>query len=695
MGDVSFIVDRLNAAPFNLELSMVTFSEKDPQELLQCFSDIFAAINPNQARDIKSETQEEMTWRMLEFLRIVKYKPPIDMLTFRQGIAEGTTDVIYPVMKWLLPQVEALKKRAFVGYYLSDVPIPDDLVHDEDITELHKQIKEMQAEFVQSHKSLEGMRGEGKDPAKLKQKINLLEEEREQLQSKIVSTKTKVTSKVSGNELAELQELSTALRRQQEEELELQNSLRKEREKLDASENRYQRANTRLREIRNSAADGSSAALLAQLMEETSSNRYRVNEKLPKEMEKKQQRILTLQKVLAEPVNTESDLARLHRQREQLDSEVKALQEKANSTKNPYGDKADLQLRQQAQIQKSVAKKKEDILAKLDKLTERKRQLLAEYEEKASLAEESKGNILKGEDWKNKYEAVKSKLTKYKKLKKELDDLNAETLILSRTEGILQNQEKQVCSMLSIQEKKKGVAGFQETADSLEKVSAAKGEIDEQKGQTLEEISKFVTEINQVIKERKSKLAPQIKDLRAVRQKFQELETEHSEKKKTYEAASMGYESKKAKLETEVTTYRNEANADETKYHYMNCMSTITDVAIRRVTAGLESQALRDKYTKKVQQQEDMTKRLKVLQKHVKEAVEPNKNQIEMLKDLKKLLDCKINNHRKGNVGGMISGGVSQGGAQENTAPAPVEAMMISDSEMDAMSIGNANVMVL
>lgn len=66
---------------------------------------------------------------------------------------------------------------------------------------------------------------------------------------------------------------SSPRRKQQEEELELQNSLRKEREKLESAENRYQRANTRLREIRSSAADGSSAALLSQLMEETSSNR--------------------------------------------------------------------------------------------------------------------------------------------------------------------------------------------------------------------------------------------------------------------------------------------------------------------------------------------------------------------------------------------------------------------------------------
>ena len=63
--------------------------------------------------------------------------------------------------------------------------------------------------------------------------------------------------------------------------------------------------------------------------------------------------------------------------------------------------------------------------------------------------------------------------------------------------------------------------------------------------------------------------------------------------------------------------------------------------------------------------QEDLTKRLKTLQKHVKEAVEPNKNQIEMLKDLKRLLQCKIDTHKKGNVGVMqVAGGGGGGGGE-------------------------------
>ena len=66
-------------------------------------------------------------------------------------------------------------------------------------------------------------------------------------------------------------------------------------------------------------------------------------------------------------------------------------------------------------------------------------------------------------------------------------------------------------------------------------VSEQKAEVDEVKGKTLEEISAVVEQINTQITSRKQKLAPQIKELRTLRTKFQELETEYLEKKGLYD----------------------------------------------------------------------------------------------------------------------------------------------------------------
>eukprot|EP00959_Pyramimonas_sp_CCMP1952_P323219 6763801-Pyramimonas_sp.AAC.2 len=274
MSDIQIIVDRLNAEPFNYGLSMVSLSEKNETELLQLVSDVFSYVAQSEPTNVRAEGNEGMTGRMTEFLRIVKYKPTVDQITFRQGISEGAKETLYPVLKWMLPQADALKKRAFVGYYMTDVPIPGELMHDEDTQLLVQEIRDLQADFVNVHKELEAMRSTNVDPNVLKQKNMLLEEEKEQLTARIASTKTKVHGKVQGAQLEELQTLSTALRRQQEEELELQIALRKEKERMATAEQKYQKSTARMREIRSNTADGSSAALFTQMSEDVNKNRY-------------------------------------------------------------------------------------------------------------------------------------------------------------------------------------------------------------------------------------------------------------------------------------------------------------------------------------------------------------------------------------------------------------------------------------
>jgi intraflagellar transport protein 81 len=68
------------------------------------------------------------------------------------------------------------------------------------------------------------------------------------------------------------------------------------------------------------------------------------------------------------------------------------------------------------------------------------------------------------------------------------------------------------------------VTGLSEAQEKLEQVSAAKGDIDEQKGKTLEDISVLVERLNLSIAEKKTFLAPLIRDLRTLRTQSQGLE---------------------------------------------------------------------------------------------------------------------------------------------------------------------------
>ena len=58
-----------------------------------------------------------------------------------------------------------------------------------------------------------------------------------------------------------------------------------------------------------------------------------------------------------------------------------------------------------------------------------------------------------------------------------------------------------------------------------------------------------VTKLNMTISVKKADLAPVIKELRPLRQRSQEIETSHNEKKSAYDTLAAGLESNRSKLE--------------------------------------------------------------------------------------------------------------------------------------------------
>ena len=68
------------------------------------------------------------------------------------------------------------------------------------------------------------------------------------------------------------------------------------------------------------------------------------------------------------------------------------------------------------------------------------------------------------------------------------------------------------------------MAGFRDAQDEMESVVAAKADLDQQKGRTLEDMSGLVGQLTMKIGERKARLAPIIKELRPLRQKCQNME---------------------------------------------------------------------------------------------------------------------------------------------------------------------------
>ncbi|XP_055461964.1 intraflagellar transport protein 81 homolog isoform X2 [Psammomys obesus] len=595
---IKFIVDSLNKEPFKKNYNLITFDSLGPMQLLQVLNDVLAEIDPKQDVDIREEMPEQTAKRMLNLLGILKYKPPgnaTDMSTFRQGLVIGSKPVIYPVLHWLLQRGNELKKRAYLARFLIKLEVPSEFLQDETVADTNKQYEELMEAFKTLHKECEQLKTSGFSTAEIRRDISAMEEEKDQLMKRVERLKKRVETVQNHQRMLKI---ARQLRVEKEREEFLAQQKQEQKNQLFHAVQRLQRVQNQLKSMRHAAADAKPESLMKRLEEEIKFNSYMVTEKFPKELENKKKELHFLQKVVSEPAMGHSDLLELESKVTEINTEINQLIEKKMMRNEPIEGKLSL-YRQQASI---ISRKKE---AKAEELQETKEKL-------ASLEREV---------------SVKTNQTR------EFDGAE-----------VLKGDERTI-------EEKKGISGYSYTQEELERVSALKSEVDEMKGRTLDDMSEMVKKLNSLVSEKKSALAPVIKELRQLRQKCQELTQECDEKKAQYDSCAAGLESNRSKLEQEVRGLREECLQEESKYHYTNCMIKNLEVQLRRATDEMKAyvssdqqekrKAIREQYTKNITEQENLGKKLREKQKAVRESHGPNMKQAKMWRDLEQLMECK------------------------------------------------------
>ncbi|KAL8180138.1 UNVERIFIED_CONTAM: Intraflagellar transport protein 81 [Gekko kuhli] len=246
---------------------------------------------------------------------------------------------------------------------------------------------------------------------------------------------------------------------------------------------------------------------------------------------------------------------------------------------------------------------------------------------------------------------LRSKNTLYKKKRLEIAEITAEYGILQRTEELLRQRHEDIQEQLQAIEAKKGISGYSYTQEELERVSAVKSEMDEMKGRTLDSMSEMVKKLNALVADKKSSLAPIIKDLRQLRQKCQELTQACEEKKTQYDSCAAGLESSRSALAQEVKVLREECGQEKSRYHHTNCMKRILDVQLQRAKEEMKMyispdpqerrKAIREQYSRMITEQENLGKKLREKQKAVRESHAPNMKQVKMWRDFESLMECK------------------------------------------------------
>ncbi|ETW10174.1 hypothetical protein H310_00544 [Aphanomyces invadans] len=649
MSEVQLIVEKLNKEPFNHNFTLVAFDEKSNFELLQVLNEVFAEMDSRHKIDIRDELDEQRTYRYMETLQLLKYQLPPDIESFREGLTHGERYVVYPILYWALKNFSAHKKRAYLGRFLAPLQVPQEFLGNDSLNTMHEHYKALQNEFKVSHKQVEQLRTSKIRPGELRKEITQLEEESHQLSEKIMHLKKK-TANESG--FKDILEATSSLRKEQEEQAKLSERKRDQMMGLNIAEKRSREYEHRLNEMRAAInTDMQPDQLFDQLQTQVDRHRDILVNKFPAEFRIQQEKLHHLEAALNEPAKSESDIADMEDEIQNLKATIQNLTEQLNEAQRAAGDDKLAIFRQHANLQ---TKKLNDKLDELAAAKQEKQTLQRQLEEQeAKIAEVSGPKFMKREEFKQYANTLRNKTNQYKKMKAELAEITAESVVLHRTEQVLKSRDTDLDGLLKEIEASKGVVGYMDTQGKLNEISERNAQVNAFKGETLEEISRIVTDINQTLKERKNQLAPQIKDLRAVRQKYQEMEQTYLEKKAQYDNTAVGLETERIKLEQECTAFQDDCLREESQYHFLNCQIQIENAKLDKVTQEEEfekgnGKLLRDfrtfqeLYKNKVNQQESLTKELRKQQKTLKTNLGDYVVQRGLFDQLLKLLQCKI-----------------------------------------------------
>ncbi|GBG24327.1 Intraflagellar transport protein 81-like [Hondaea fermentalgiana] len=671
MSEIRFIVERLNQKPFNRDLTLVSFDELGPFELLQLLNNVLEYLDPHLHKvDLREENQSRegaTASRMTDFLRILKYKiPDSNVERFKASLGNGERSTVYPILHYLLSRLEPMKTRAYLARYLVNVEIPSAFLHDEAIQDVYQHYKQCQREFKETHKAVENLRHSTMQPGELKREIAQLEEEKGQLIEKIAQLKRK-TEDMPG--FQELYDVTSALRREQEDETKLQDQGREQQAALEASERRLAELRRRYDELSAAQRDDDPDELLSRLEREVHEQREALESELPRQLQDAYDRLGDVERGLSEPIKTQSDVDDMESRVIKARREIDSLQEQVDRSRRLNGgdDKLKMFRQQGAMIQKKLQQKDSE----LEEVRDEAQRLDKELADKErALAASAGAHPGRRGDFRQYANELRQKTQEYRRKKQELAALRAETVILTRTETILRSRGENVEEFLKAMERGKGVEGAAQMEQELEDVSKRAADLNKNKKMTLEEISEIVRQLKDTLAKRKAKLNPQITKLRAVREKFKDLEHDYLDKKAVYENTAVGLESERIKLESNCNALQSEAIREESRFHYLHCLTDIANVQLNRVQDELAFQrgegrllrdfkSYKDLYQQKIQQQEQLSKELRKKQKGLKENAPVNTEQRQMFVDLKRLLHAKLGVAQQS----QIPGGYSDGGS--------------------------------
>ncbi|KEG15674.1 putative intraflagellar transport protein 81 isoform X1 [Trypanosoma grayi] len=580
---LQYIVDNVNKV-LTRKYSLVEFDAIQGVPLLQIVNDVFGTLSPAQQMDLEEVPLEEAVPRMIEFLtKTLGYRvPPLLVDSFPGGFLQAEPTVVYPTLYWVLSNMPQNEKRVYLARFLQRLDIPEAMrAQDEDVRALYQQYESLRSMFVETHRRVDALRTAHADPAEARRKVAALEEERDRLKGYIQAAEKKLSAVPDKEALVNA---SKALRAALEDEAKLAEKRVELQQSLISARQRCTEMQNRLQNLRRDAADGRVDVIVRRLRDEIQTNKMILEEHLPKEIEQKQRENEELSHLISEAL----DMQALTTENQQLDDALKKLQQKVKERQKPGEDGSTISTIKQ-QVQR-VAKRKDEVLEQLTSLQADNSRTLNEIRDRenriAQLREAHQ--MLKGDEFRAFSNQVLAKKAASEGMRVKLSELRVEWGVLTFTENALKAQFNALDAEIGDLEGKLGLQGYSRTVEALSKLSREKDTIEELKGKTLEELSHVVQDFTMAIRERRTKLAPLINELRNVRQRAAEVDQEWLEKKSQYEYQEGVLMEDISKMEREVQTLREETNTNESIYHRLQTQYVLLTAQLERLEGERE-----------------------------------------------------------------------------------------------------------
>ncbi|RWS31564.1 intraflagellar transport protein 81-like protein [Leptotrombidium deliense] len=554
---------------------------------------------------------------------------------FRENLLLGEKNTFTHIFTYLFQKMPELKKRAYLAQYLVKIAVSPDVEGDNDIVQMYNQYDALIESFKDIHMEFENLKASVESVQEVQKDIKAMEEEKEQVIEKLNNIKRKVDVHQNTDLFRYVKEFKEEkdknekmMRQKMQQENELQNlsqTLNKWTSEMKEIQNAYQSATT-------------TKDLFERVEEELNTKKQLVKDVLPKELQSIQKYVHDLQEIDSQSSLGPEYLDKINDRIAAINKEINAIMEKRMLNNELMDDKLAL-YRQNASI---VAQKKQATQNKVNEIEEELRSLKEVLKEKQTSIDGEE--VLRGDSLKQYVANLRNKGNVFKQKRQELTELRTEVGIYVRSDEILRELDKQFTESLSKLEDERGISGYFTSKQSDEK-------IDEEKEQTLEELTATVTELNAVTNEIRTRVAPFVRDLRPLRQKNQDLEAVCQQKKSVYDSCAIGLESNADKLQQEVRRLQQTLDELQSKKYMLQCElevlrskeDTIREEMKYFVSTNPEDKAMSliEKLHKEINAESSEERNLKVKRDELRENAAENSRQLKMWSDIQALFEVK------------------------------------------------------